>query len=97
RDAERTADAHKHAHEVLVERYVNTAIVKQNGTKVAAVLILSDGQDSFSNLERTLVALLSKRGIQPVLSVFKPPFVQEGRARAFLAGNWNEATAVDLS
>jgi hypothetical protein len=97
REAERTADAQKREHEALLERYINTAITKGSGRKIVAVLILPEGQDSFSTVERTLVTLLSKQGIEPVLSAFKPRFIKEGRARRLVAGNWNEATELDLS
>ncbi len=96
-EAEQVAATQKRERQALLERYINTAIVKQGETKLVAVLILEEGEDSFSSVEGTLITLLSKQGIEPVASFFKPPFVQEGWARRFLAGNWNEATQFDLS
>jgi len=86
----------KREHQALLERYINTTIVKRGRTKLAAILILQEGQDSFSSVESALITSLSKQGIDAVSSFFKPSFAQEGRARKFVTGDWNEATRLDL-
>lgn len=96
-EAEQIAAAQEREHQALLNRYINTGIVRRGGTRMATILILQEGQDSFSSVEGTLITSLSKRGIEAVSSFFKPPFVLEGRARKLLAGDWNEATQLGLS
>ena len=87
----------KREHQALLERYINTAVAKPNGMKVVAILMQQEGQDSVSSVEDALVISLQKQGIETVPLFFKPPFIQEGRAKRLVAGDWNEATRLDLS
>jgi hypothetical protein len=96
-ETEQATAEQKREHQALLERYINTAIVKPSGTKVVAVLMLREGQDSFSSVEDAFVTSVPKQGIETVPSFFKPPFVLEGRARKLVTGDWSEATRLDLS
>jgi hypothetical protein len=96
-EAEQAAAGQKREHQALLERYINTAVVKPNGKRVVAILMQQEGQDSFSSIEDALVTSLPKQGIETVPAFFKPSFIQEGRARRLVTGDWNEATRLDLS
>jgi hypothetical protein len=96
-EAELEAAAQKREHQAFLERYINTVMVKRSGTRVAAIVILKQGEDSFSSVEAALVTLLSQQQIEPASSFFKPSFVLEGRAPKLLAGDWSEATQLELS
>src|SRR5207249_113493 len=47
-------------------------------------------------IEADLAGLLSKHGVEPLPSFFKPAFVREGRARALFGGDWNQARELAL-
>jgi hypothetical protein len=96
-DAEQAAAAQNREHQAFLDQYINTAVAKSDGTRIVAILMLGEGQDSSYGLESALVGALSKEGIDAVSSFFKPPFAQEGRARKFVRGDWNEASRLDLS
>jgi hypothetical protein len=96
-EAEQAAAGLKREHQALMERYINTAVVKPNGIKVVAILMQRESQDSFSSVEDALVTSFPRQGIETVPSFFKPPFVLEGRARRLVTGDWSEATRLDLS
>ncbi len=82
---------------VLPDQYVNTAVVNRKETKEAAILILEEEEDSLSQMEGVLAALLAKRGVEPVQSLFKPAFVREGHFRELFTGDWTYAKQLQLA
>jgi len=77
-------------------QYINTKILRREGVKQAAILVRQESKDSLPNLESAIGSLLTKRGIEPVQSFFKPAFIQEGRANSLFAGDWTVSEQLQL-
>jgi hypothetical protein len=91
------ADAEqKREQDALADKYLSTGIVKHTGSKQGAILVLSNGEGHFSDLEDILGQELLNRGLTPATSFFKPQFIQEGRAERLFAGDWGEATQLGI-
>jgi hypothetical protein len=84
-------------HQVFLERYINTSIVKHPGRRQAAILVLREGQNSFGGIEDSLATALSKHGIEPITSFFKQSFALEGRARRLFDGDWADTRLLDIN
>jgi hypothetical protein len=80
----------------LIERYINTAVVKRVGEKQVAFLVLAKGPDSVSGAEESLGNALATQGFRPVATFFKPAFVQDGRAERLMSGDWKQATELEI-
>lgn len=83
--------------QAFLDRYINTSIVKRSGTRQAAILVLQQTENSLSGIDDFLASALAKRGVEPVTSFFKQPFVLEGRARRLLEGDWSEASRLEIN
>jgi hypothetical protein len=102
--AARTAESQKQQaaaeslkwHAELLERYLNTTVTRRPGVKQAAVAVLQQGKNSLSGVETELGGGLREHGIEPVLSFFKPAFVQDGRAHGLYEGDWNQVRDLAL-
>lgn len=82
--------------DALAAKYVNTSIVKQAGTKQAAILVFSKDQGQLVSLEEALSQGLLNRGFTPVRSFFKPQFVQDGGAERLFADDWAEVAQLGI-
>ena len=84
-------------HADFMERNLNTAVVRHNGTKQVGVLIFTEDGRELPSAETYALSRVSADGAQPVYSLFRPAFVANGRAVALFNGDWNEARQLDLA
>lgn len=78
-------------------QYINTGVSRHPGNSKIAILILSNGQSPFPNLEEAIRQAVLSRGLVPIASFFKPRFVEEGRAEKLFSGDWGEATQLGIA
>lgn len=96
--AAQTASAELRArHASFVDQYLNASTVGPTGVKRAAVLIFEKSGAELSAADSYVSSQVSQDGLAPVLSLFTPAFVSEGRAIALFNGDWSQAREIDLS
>jgi hypothetical protein len=78
-------------------QYINIGVSRHPGNSQIAILILSNGQSPFPNLEEAIRQAVLSRGLVPIASFFKPRFVEEGRAEKLFSGDWGEATQFGIA
>ena len=81
----------------FVNRYINTAIVNRSGVQEVGVLVLDVQGEELQALQELSSQLLKQKGAQPILLLFKPPYIQERRAKALFDGDWSVAQELGLS
>jgi hypothetical protein len=78
------------------QRYINFAISERGGGKRVAILVEFEDGEPIPNLESEISAIVTRQGVEPEVSFFKPAFTQEGKARGLFLGDWTVADELQL-
>ncbi|HLP45651.1 MAG TPA: hypothetical protein VK469_06880 [Candidatus Kapabacteria bacterium] len=68
-------------------RYVNHLILNSSASKDIAVIILDETDNERNDIERELTLILRSRQLNPLLGLFKQPFIRENMFSGMFAGD----------
>jgi hypothetical protein len=81
------AEKERQKHLAYLQRYINPYSSNNPGSKEVAILAIDEKLREEYDIEKKLVSILRLQGKNPVLSIFKKPFINDGIFERVFTGN----------
>jgi hypothetical protein len=79
------------------QKYINPFVTNPPGLKEVAILAVDEKRREEHNIERKLFSILKLHGKNPVLTIFKKPFIDDGLFEKVFSGNLDIIKALALN
>lgn len=70
-----------------LNRYVNLSVVNKEDTKEIAIMIIEEGLKERLDIAQSISSYLKSQGLNPLLSLFRSPFISEGLFDEIFSGD----------
>ena len=80
-----------------LKKYINTSYRNQPNSKEVAILVIDESMQERNDIEQNIASIIKSREKNPVLSLFKKPFIDDGLFAELFSGNLDIISSFNLN